>query len=382
MALLTLVSLLTLSLAKFAAASPCVAFDVNMNLYGFGFNGKDYNAGTQDTWSSSTKATDVTASGRPPFDGSNTTCYLAQFFNAIYVLGADSKNPSSVYIFDAGSKSWSTQSVTAGSFDPSSFDAILDHDTNVFYALSHGELFSLDMASLTKAGDTALQWTDVESTPYGKDYSPVMALAQNHIHFLDVPGVDAGSADIFVIHFSFFQPEAQSYPISGGGNMPATHGQTTSLFQTQGVQQEFVFVPDDASATYVVNVENNSTQALAGPTSKDSKATYFGGITSIVQLDSTGAVSYLPYNQNDSNANKAASWSSVGPLLAAAPPSSTSSPSNSAVQTGSANSTATGSASGSKSSTGAQAANGAMSIGVVGSVLSAAVGLSMLAFSL
>src|SRR5882757_7761769 len=34
-------------------ASPCVAFDTNWNLLAFGFDGKDWNAGTQDTWSSS-----------------------------------------------------------------------------------------------------------------------------------------------------------------------------------------------------------------------------------------------------------------------------------------------------------------------------------------
>ena len=67
-----------------------------------------------------------------PFDGTNTTCYLAQFFNAIYVLNGDAKNPNSIYIYDAGAKSWSTQPTTPGSFDYSSFDAILDHDTNVF----------------------------------------------------------------------------------------------------------------------------------------------------------------------------------------------------------------------------------------------------------
>jgi hypothetical protein len=47
-------------------------------------------------------------------------------------MGADSANPASVYIYDAAAKSWSAQAVTAGSFDTSSFDAILDHDTNVF----------------------------------------------------------------------------------------------------------------------------------------------------------------------------------------------------------------------------------------------------------
>lgn len=32
----------------------CVSFDSNGNLLAFGFNGKDYNAGTQDTWTSGT----------------------------------------------------------------------------------------------------------------------------------------------------------------------------------------------------------------------------------------------------------------------------------------------------------------------------------------
>lgn len=135
-----------------------------------------------------------------PFDGANTTCYLAQFFNAVYVMNGDASSPSSVHIYDAGAKSWSTQSVTTGSFDPSSFDTILDHDTNVFYALSHGELFFLDMQQMKSANSSPIAWTDVEKSPYPDGYNPVMALAQNHIHFLDVPDVPAGSADIFVIH--------------------------------------------------------------------------------------------------------------------------------------------------------------------------------------
>lgn len=38
-----------------AAAGPsgCVSFDINWNLLAFGFNGKDFNAGTQDTWTTS-----------------------------------------------------------------------------------------------------------------------------------------------------------------------------------------------------------------------------------------------------------------------------------------------------------------------------------------
>lgn len=43
--------LLTISLVSVArAASSCVAFDISWNLLAFGFNGKDYDAGTVDTW--------------------------------------------------------------------------------------------------------------------------------------------------------------------------------------------------------------------------------------------------------------------------------------------------------------------------------------------
>jgi len=43
---------LFLSSSTAVHASPCVAFDVNWNLLAFGLDGKDWNAGTQDTWAS------------------------------------------------------------------------------------------------------------------------------------------------------------------------------------------------------------------------------------------------------------------------------------------------------------------------------------------
>ena len=46
------------------------------------------------------------------------------------------------------------------------------------------------------------------------------------------------------------QPAPQSF-----GNFPTTHGKTASFFLDEGVQQEFAFIPDDGSATYVINVE-------------------------------------------------------------------------------------------------------------------------------
>lgn len=126
-----------------------------------------------------------------------------------------------------------------------------------------------------------------------------------------------------------------------GSAFPATHGQATSFFQTSDVQQEFAFIPDNGSKTYVINVETNSTQALAGPTTKDAKATYAASITALVQLDSTGAVTFLPYKQGDASTNTNAAWSKVANLAAASPPGSGTS------ATPSGSSSASGSGSGS-----------------------------------
>ncbi|KAG7446754.1 uncharacterized protein BT62DRAFT_1005135 [Guyanagaster necrorhizus] len=354
---LTIVSLLLLFFSSAAlAASSCVAFDISWNLLAFGLDGKDYNAGTKDSWASGS-AKNITTSGRPPFDGTNTTCYLSQFYNAIYVLNADSSNPSNIYIYNAASSSWSTQTVTTGNFDVSDFVAILDHDTNIFYALSKGELYSLDMGSLTAANSTSLSWNDIEAPSFTTTgYNPVMALAQNHIHFLDVPGNAAGTANIFVIHYSYFQPEVQSY---GNNSFPASHGQATSFFMDSGVQEDFAFIPDDGSATYVVSVETNTTQTLAGPSTKDSGATYFASTDSLVQLTSDGAVSYISYSNSSTEANTAATWSTVANLASVAPASS-SAASSTTSKTGT--SSAKGAAS---TSTGTgSSSNGAESAGV------------------
>jgi len=199
-------------------------------------------------------------------------------------------------------------------FDPSDFKTIMDHDTNVFYALSGGELFFLDMSSSEKAANSsAISWTDVGHPSFNvQGYEPVMALAQNHIHFLDVPGLPDGEADIFVIHFSFFQPTPQAFPITtgSGGSFPQQHGQTASFFLATGVQEEFAYIPDDGSATYVINVQSNTTQQLAAP-EMDPGAQYFAGITSLVQLDSQGNLFFLPYNPNNTASNQGVNWKSI-----------------------------------------------------------------------
>lgn len=195
-------------------------------------------------------------------------------------------------------------------------------------ALSKGSLYGLDMGSLKSANSTPLAWNSVQKTPYPDGYNPVMALAQNHIHFLNVGSDGPGKARIFVIHCkpplkgersnshvqsdSYFQPEVQDYP--GDKTFPAAHGQTASFFMPTGVQQEFAFIPDDFSGTYIVNVENNSTRTLPPPAVQDTKSTYVAGITSLLQLDSTGAVSFVPYTAGDNNANANAAWSTVKSL--------------------------------------------------------------------
>lgn len=64
-------------------------------------------------------------------------------------------------------------------------------------------MYSLDLGDQKAAKAETLSWEDVETTPYASSYQPVMALAHNHIHFINVPGTPAGSANIFVIHCKY-----------------------------------------------------------------------------------------------------------------------------------------------------------------------------------
>ena len=135
------------------------------------------------------------------------------------------------------------------------------------------------------------------------------------------------------------------------------------------VQEEFAFIPDDCSATYVLNVESNTTQILAGPSKKDAGASYYASITSLVQLDSTGAVSYLPYGQNDTSANAAATWSNVASLAHAAPPTN---------RTSTATGTSLLPSGTSKAQSSAKSANGAVAVVAPASLRCGLVSVAML----
>jgi hypothetical protein len=141
------------------------------------------------------------------------------------------------------------------------------------------------------------------------------------------------------------------------------------------VQEAFAFIPDDCSATYVLNVETNTTQTLAGPSTKDAAATYFAGLTSLVQLDSQGAVSYLPFNPTDANTNVAAKWSKVVALAKAAPPSTSASTSASGSAPKPSGSSKSNSSS-STGSTGSKGSNGGAAVaprGLLGGLASATI---------
>lgn len=124
----------------------------------------------------------------------------------------------------------------------------------------------------------------------------------------------------------------------------------------------------------MLNVQKNTTQTLAGPSTKDAGATYFAGVNSLVQLDSTGAVSYLPYSPNDSSANAAAKWSKVVSLANAAPPTN-------GTSTSTRNSTSIYPSGTSRAQASSKSANGAVAVVAPASLLCGLVSVVMLGCS-
>ncbi|CAE6416541.1 hypothetical protein ACGC1H_002251 [Rhizoctonia solani] len=393
-------SVLTLAagVAWFAApalATSCVAFDSNFVLYAFGVNGRDLSFGAQDGWLNSPKGTPVpTTGGRPPFDGPNTQCFTSEYFNAIYFINADNAQPTAIHIFDATTQTWSTQASTMpDGLDPTSLVAILDHDTNVFFAMSKGNLYSVEMLERKAATPEAVAW-GVSNPPNfdASNYKPVMALAQNHIHFLDTDAGE-GNARIFVIHFAYWQPEIQNYPGENNlGTFPKKHGQVASFFtgDTQA-QKKWAFIPDDLSGTYISDINSNKTTVFPGPPASAGFASNPSGLMgrlaaspgALVYLSPANEIHYVGVDQNNIVASVVNPWAKiVSPeLVAAAAADPTSAGSNSTV---SATGTSTGMVSsrtpsatgtGAASSSTGSSTNGAVARGFVGgSVVAALVG--------
>ncbi|KAK8861374.1 hypothetical protein IAR55_002193 [Kwoniella newhampshirensis] len=307
---LIIASVLSL-LAVSVQAVPCVQFDANWNLYAFG-GSSDVKLGANDTWASPSPSP-LSTSGRPPWTGSNTQCILSQTNNAMYVIGGDS-DLSKIYIYNFASDSWSTQSTSSAPSDlgNSRSSSVLDHDTNTLFTLTTGSgLYQLDMSSVTNsASGSALDWQAVENPSFSvSGYTVTAAQAANHIFYLGVPGTAAGSADIFVVHFAYFQPTAQAF---SGTAFPDSAGQAVSIPNAgDNVPYQIVFVPNDFSNTYILThwtdlgdytvtsdapfATNliNSTQTLPAPSSQDNAAAYAASPYALVQIDTSGNINYL-----------------------------------------------------------------------------------------
>lgn len=318
------------------SAVPCVQFDAEWSLYAFG-GSDDVKLGTSDSWGSPNPTT-LTTSGRPPWTGNATQCFLSQFNNAMYVLGADESDLTKVYIYDFAGDAWSTQSTTS---PPSNLGgrsgSVLDHDTNVIFTLPSGSgagMYQLDMSSVTKsASGSGIAWEAVTNPSFqtSSDSQTTMAQASNHINFFGVSGTAAGSANIFVIHYAYFQPEAQEYPTVGGGSaFPDTAGQAVSVPDTDNnAGTQMIFIPDSASNTYVVTHWTNpgdyastdgapfatdlinSTQLLPAPSTQNGQAAYAASPSDIVQVNPNGDIYYLAGAINNYQVNSGASWAKM-----------------------------------------------------------------------
>ena len=187
----------------------------------------------------------------------------------------------------------------------------------MFYSYYQGTMYSLDMALKANGSSEAVPWNlvqkpDLTATDEGVQgapldgYQPTMALAQNHVHFMGVPGFKAGDVKVFVIHYSYMQPLPQSY-----GSFATTHGKTASFFKDIGVQTRFAYIPDDGKNTYVVDVISNSTATFPAPPSLDPYAEYAASPSALVRLSSdSGKLSWMNYD-NSSSAASRATWRSI-----------------------------------------------------------------------
>lgn len=196
------------SLLTLVKASPCVVFDSNFNLYvlGRGSNSPDLNVGSQSSWANA-NFTNLPTTGRPDFGGNNTQCALSQYSDVLYAASADTTSLSSIYVYNVASSSWSTQAIQQqnGAPNPETMTTVLDHDTNSYYAYDNGQLYELDLNTLTQGSSSALTYQASNVPPFqGAQYpQATVGIAQNHLYFVGTPNSNS-EIQIFVIHFAYW----------------------------------------------------------------------------------------------------------------------------------------------------------------------------------
>ncbi|BEJ12151.1 hypothetical protein CspHIS471_0206110 [Cutaneotrichosporon sp. HIS471] len=323
-------------LPALAAAIPCVQFDADDNLYAFGGQ-EDVALGASNAWASPAPKP-LSTDGRPPWNGNFSQCLLSRNANALYVLGADASDAGAIYIYDFAGNAW-TKQVTTGAGDSmqnSRSSAVLDHNTNVIFTVGNTNMYSLDFGAVTTTAAGSLTW-GIASTPQiaSEGYKVTAAAASNHINYYGVPGSEAGSTSMFVVHYNYWQPQPAKYTPVGGKNFPAQSGQAASLATANSTLPPYqnLFVPNDLSSAYIVTHYTadwswndtksapmavslvNSTQELPAPTAKDTEASYACSETYCVQMDTKGNIYYINAVGKDYTVTPGAKWDKLGYTL-------------------------------------------------------------------
>ncbi|GMK54613.1 hypothetical protein CspeluHIS016_0111990 [Cutaneotrichosporon spelunceum] len=378
-------------LPALAAAIPCIQFDADDNLYAFGGD-EDVALGTSDAWASPSPK-QLSTDGRPPWNGNFSQCLLSRNANALYVLGADASDAGAIYIYDFAGNAWTKQATTGGSdaLQNSRSSAILDHNTNVIFTVGSSSMYTLDFGSVTATAAGSLAW-GVASTPKfaSEGYKVTAAAASNHINYFGVPGSEAGSTDMFIVHYNAWQPQPAKYTAVGGNNFPAQSGQAVSLATANSTlpPYQMLFVPNDLSSSFIVTHYTadwswndttrapmavslvNSTQELPAPTAKDTEASYACSETHCVQMDTQGNIYYINAVGADYTVTPGAKWDKMSYKLTpyVAPTPTGTNPSGSATGSGGA-SASNPAASPAGSSSGARTS---LNSGILGAVLGVA----------
>lgn len=210
-------------------------------------------------------------------------------------------------------------------------------------------MYSLDFGSVTNTAAGSLAWENVGSVKIASEgYKVTAAAASNHISKLDqrdsqltypdyfgVPGTEAGSTNMFVIHYNYWQPQPAPYTAVGGKNFPAQSGQAVSLLTANTTLPPYqnLFVPDDFSSTYIVTHWTadwswndtrtapmavnliNSTQELPAPTAQDKESSYACSETDCVQIDTQGNIYHINAVGKDYTVTSGAKWEKLSYTL-------------------------------------------------------------------
>jgi hypothetical protein len=261
--------------------------------------------------------------------------------------------------------------------------------------VGNANMVSLDFGSVTNTAAGSLAW-EVVGTPKiaAENYRVTAAGSSNHINYFGVPGTEAGSTNMFVIHYSYWQPTPATYTAVGGKNFPAQSGQAVSFLTSNSTLPPYqnLFVPDDFSASYIVTHYTadwsyndtrsapmavnlvNSTQELPAPTAQDKESSYACSVTDCVQIDTQGNIYHINAVGQDYTVTSGAKWEKLNykltPYVAPATPTGANA---SGSATGSADAAASSAASpGAAAPTGNSSAQSTLGSGILGAVLGVA----------